>query len=391
MMTPKDLAAIKRRLNPEKRSPVLIRGCYLDPKGEILSTFHLPVGMLSQDENEKYMSLFKKILSRTPGQHLIPVNFSMEQVSDDDAYSLLMGLCRSELENDEMAQSLYECIIAWLKAEHSQALQSVEEQQKGNNWLILLLYDTFDVPFTHPDGEDDLEMSENIFNYILCCICPVQQGKEQLSYDQQDGKFHSFPAPWTAMLPGIGFMFPAFENGGANISSALFYTKDVSANHENFAKEVFHAEIGIPAAEQKETISTILQTSLKEECSMDVVQSVTEKVGELIAEQKEDKQAEPLQLSARDVRHMLESSGVSQEKAEAFEQQYTEAFGEKNETPAVNVIQTKDFRIKTPSVQIRVNPDHADLVTTKVIDGQKYIMILADGEVEVNGVQIAIT
>ena len=44
----------------------------------------------------------------------------------------------------------------------------------------------------------------------------------------------------------------------------------------------------------------------------------------------------------------------------------------------------------TPSVQIKVAPDHADLVTTRVIDGQKYIMILADGDVEVNGINIAI-
>ena len=390
MMTQKDLAAIKRRLNPDKRSPVMIRGCYLDPKGEILSTFHLPVGMLAQEENEKYMGLFKKTLSGTPGQNLIPVSFSTEQVNGDDAYALLMGLCRTELSDEDMAMSLYDCIIRWLRSEYAGTQQSVEEQQKGNNWLILLLYDSFDVPYTHPDGEDDLEMSENIFNYMLCAICPVQQGKDQLSYDAQDGKFHSFPAPWVAMQPGMGFMFPVYENGGANISSALFYTKDVTRNQDNFAKEVFHAEISMPASEQKETISSILQNSLKEECSMDVVQSVAEKVGEMIAEQKEDKLAEPLHMSARDVRQVLEHSGVSAEKAEAFEQQYTEVFGDKKETPAVNIIPTREFKVKTPSVQIKVSPDHADLVTTKVIDGQKYIMILADGEVEVNGVNIAI-
>ena len=390
MMTQKDLAAIKRRLNPDKRSPVMIRGCYLDPKGEILSTFHLPVGMLAQEENEKYMGLFKKTLSGTPGQNLIPVSFSTEQVNGDDAYALLMGLCRTELSDEDMATALYSCIIRWLKSEYAGTQQSVEEQQKGNNWLILLLYDTFDVPYTHPDGEEDLEMSENIFNYILCAICPVQQGKDQLSYDAQDGKFHAFPAPWVAMQPGMGFMFPSYENGGANISSALFYTKDVTRNQDNFAKEVFHAEISMPASEQKETISSILQNSLKEECSMDVVQAVNEKVSEMILQQKEDKQAEPLQLSGRDVSKVLESAGVSEEKVEAFRQSYTDTFGEKAEIPAVNVISTKEFKVVTPSVQIKVAPDHADLVTTRVIDGQKYIMILADGDVEVNGINIAI-
>ncbi|MBQ6527077.1 MAG: DUF4317 family protein, partial [Clostridia bacterium] len=134
----------------------------------------------------------------------------------------------------------------------------------------------------------------------------------------------------------------------------------------------------------------ILQNTLKEECSMDVVQAVNEKVGEMIQQQKEDKQAEPLQLSGHDVSRVLESAGVSEEKVEAFKQSYSETFGEKAAIPAVNIVSPKEFKVQTPSVQIKVAPDHADLVTTRVIDGQKYIMILADGDVEVNGINIAI-
>ena len=48
------------------------------------------------------------------------------------------------------------------------------------------------------------------------------------------------------------------------------------------------------------------------------------------------------------------------------------------------------FQVETPSVSIKVDPEHADLVSTRVIDGQRYILILADGAVEVNGIQVAI-
>ena len=389
-MTQKDIATIKRRLNPEKRNPSLIRGCYVDMKGNILTTFRKSVIEIPTEELQKYLVIFRKSLTGTHGQQLLPILFTNDQVESDSAYQGLMALCRTELEDEQVAHDLYENIITWMRSEFSGALQSVEEQQKGANYLILLMYDSFDVAYKHPDGEEDMEMSESIFNYVLCAVCPVQQGKEALTYFENEATFHARPADWVVGMPELGFMFPPLENGGANISQALYYTRDSSNIHEEFIRNVFHGEIMMNAAEQKENVCTILQNTLREECSMDVVQAVNEKVGEMILQQKEDKQAEPLQLSGHDVSKVLESAGVSEEKVEAFRQSYTDTFGEKAEIPAVNVVSTKEFKVVTPSVQIKVAPDHADLVTTRVIDGQKYIMILADGDVEVNGINIAI-
>ena len=389
-MTQKDIATIKRRLNPEKRSPSIIRGCYVDVKGNILTTFRKSVVQIPTEELQKYMTIFRKSLSGTYGQQLLPILFSTEQVDSDSAYEGLMGLCRTELEDEDLANAMYARIIAWMQSEYAGALQSVEEQQKGANQLILLMYDSFDVAYKHPDGEEDMEMSESIFNYVLCAVCPVQQSKESLTYFENEATFHAKPADWVVGLPDLGFMFPSLESGSANISQALYYTKDADNTHDEFIRNVFHGEILMNAVEQKENVRSILQNTLKEECSMDVVQAVNEKVGEMIQQQKEDKQAEPLQLSGHDVSRVLESAGVSEEKVEAFKQSYSETFGEKAAIPAVNIVSPKEFKVQTPSVQIKVAPDHADLVTTRVIDGQKYIMILADGDVEVNGINIAI-
>ena len=368
----------------------MIRGCYVDMKGNILTAFRKNVIEIPTEELQKYLMIFRKSLSGTHGQQLLPIAFTNEQVDSDSAYEELMALCRTELEDEQVANALYEKIIAWMRSEFAGALQSVEEQQKGANYLILLMYDSFDVAYKHPDGEEEMEMSEAIFNYVLCAVCPVQQSKEALTYFENEATFHSRPADWVVGMPELGFMFPPLENGSANISQALYYTKDSANIHEEFIRSVFHGEIKMNAAEQKENVCSILQNTLREECSMDVVQAVNEKVSEMILQQKEDKQAEPLQLSGRDVSKVLESAGVSEEKVEAFRQSYTDTFGEKAEIPAVNVISTKEFKVVTPSVQIKVAPDHADLVTTRVIDGQKYIMILADGDVEVNGINIAI-
>ena len=80
---------------------------------------------------------------------------------------------------------------------------------------------------------------------------------------------------------------------------------------------------------------------------------------------------------------------MSQEKQAAFEERYAESFGEQAAIPAVNVVAPKQFRIDTPNVSIKVDPEHSDLVETRMIDGRYYIVILADGDVEVNGMRIS--
>ena len=51
---------------------------------------------------------------------------------------------------------------------------------------------------------------------------------------------------------------------------------------------------------------------------------------------------------------------------------------------------TKQLEIATSDVTIRVNPDRGDLVETRIIDGARYILIRAEEDVTVNGVQIQI-
>ena len=92
-------------------------------------------------------------------------------------------------------------------------------------------------------------------------------------------------------------------------------------------------------------------------------------------------------LLQKAVKKVLEECGVSEAKAAAFEEHYTATFGEKAELPAVNMVSNK-FKVSTPAVNIQVDPEHAGLIETRMIDGRRYIVILADGDVEVNGVKV---
>ena len=146
----------------------------------------------------------------------------------------------------------------------------------------------------------------------------------------------------------------------------------------------------MPAAEQKEAFREILQDTLAEECSLEVVQSVHEQLCEQIAEQKHDKEAPPVKVTAPQIRQALEVCGVPEEKVAAFEERYQEQLGGGMDVRAVNVVDPRQFEVRTPNVVIKVDPDHSDLVETRVINGSKYILIRADEGVEVNGVNVSI-
>ncbi len=375
-MNQRDLAELKRRLNPDKRNPSVIRGCYTDHIGQPITSFALNVGSLYEQENEKYMALFKKLLSGQIGQNLLPLAFPAE--TDD----LLLRVRDSGLEDEEPVNELYTRLIAGIQAEHPD-MQSVEQARIANNWLILLLYDQMDVRRRDASGELDPENADLSFRYVLCAICPVKQDKPALRYDPADSVFHDRAPEWLAAAPAMGFLFPLYEGGAADVNTILFYSKDPNEAHSEFLQAAFQLEAVMPAAEQTENFQALLAQSLGRECSLDVVQEMHEVVSNLIEDR--DKDEEPLMLSRSDVARVLTDGGVSQEKVAAFEDGFDKTFGAGAVLPAVNVVQPKQFKVDLPSVSIRVDPKQADLLETRVIDGRSYLLIPIEGDISVNG------
>ncbi len=377
-MNQRDLAEIKRRLNPDKRNPSVLCGCYVDHIGNPITSFKLPIATLYEQENEKYMSLFRKVLSGQIGQALTPVAFpSGEQ-------DLLLRARNTALCDEQVLQDLFTCLIAGIRAEHPD-MQSVEDARTAENWLILLLHDALDVRRRDGNGEIDDENSDRSFSYLLCAVCPVKQEKPALRYFPADGVFHERAPEWLAGAPALGFLFPLYEGGGADVNTMLFFSKDCNDSHEAFLKAAFNVEAEMPAAAQTDNFQALLAQSLGTECSLDVVQEMHETVSGLIEEQQKDKDAEPLMLSKQDVARVLTGAGVSEEKAEAFRKGFDATFGAGAVLPAVNIVAPKQFRVDLPSVSIKVDPKQADLLETRVIDGRSYLLIPIEGDIAVNG------
>ena len=375
-MNQRDLAEIRRRLNPDKRNPSMICGCYVDYIGNPITSFSVPVATLYENENEKYMSIFKKVLSGQLGQALNPIALPPESIG------LLMKARDTGMKDETVMQELFTRMIAGIRAEHPD-MQSVEDAQNAENWLILMLHDDLDVRKRDVNDEIDYENSDRSFSYCLCAVCPVKRDKPALRYVPSDGLFHERAPEWLAGIPVMGFQFPLNEGGSADVNNMLFYSRDCKDAHEAFLKAAFNADAVMPAAEQTENFQSLLAQTLGTECSLDVVQEMHEVVSTLIEEQEKD--AEPLLLSKQDVAKVLADGGVSPERVEAFQDGFDKTFGTGAALPAVNVIAPKQFKVDLPSVSIKVDPKQADILETRVIDGRSYLLIPIEGDIAVNG------
>ena len=375
-MNRKEIAEIRRRFNADKSAITRIRGCYVNERREIVATFNRPMLSFPLEEQEKYLAIFRHTLAGVPGKNLIDIDFRPDQVMSDEAHGLLMGLRNTALTVDSGVEQLCGRIIDSLSLE--------------GNYLILLMHDAFDVPFRHRDERRVDAVSEEVFSYILVSVCPVKLTKPALSYRAEDNAFHSRDLEWVVSAPELGFMFPTFDDRSANIYSALYYARDAADLHDDFIDAVFHCDAPMPATEQKELFQSVLEESLDEELSFGVAQTVHELMRDMMEAHSQDRAAEPLEISKREVAGMLESCGVPEEKLAAFEERFDSEFGKGMSLRAVNIAEPKKFEVRTPDVVVHVNPARSDLVETRVIDGARYILIRAEEGVEVNGVNISI-
>jgi len=188
--------------------------------------------------------------------------------------------------------------------------------------------------------------------------------------------------------PELGFLFPAFDNRATNIYNALYYTHSTKVSNQAFVDALFNVQAPKPAEEQKKSFEALLTTSLEQECSLEVVQTVHDQICQCIDMHKESKVAEPLLISKEQVKSALKSCGVSELHIAKFSVDYDETFGFEAQLHPKNIINNRKFEINTPDVSIKVNPERSDLIETRIIGGVKYILICADENVEVNGVNI---
>lgn len=371
-MNKKEILEIRKQFTPANCAITRICGCYVDHEKTKVVESKDAFLSLPEEEAFKYFDIFKKTLSGTVGKNMLNLEFPLDAEMPGGTQEFLLKLRDSKLQDDMLLEEFYDKVIA--------------TYEYAENYYIVLIHAMYDIPGKSTDGLEMFDASDEVYEYLLMSICPVSLSKAGLCYNAQDNRIEDRVRDWIVDMPDKGFLFPAFNDRGTDLHSVLYYTKKSEELQPEMIDQLLGARMPMSADTQKESFQMMIEDTLGEDGDYETVRNIHETLNDLIEEHKEE--PEPLSLDVTEMRKVFEQSGVDAQKMENFDRNFETNVGEKGSLLATNIAETKKFNIETPDIVIKVNPDRADLVETRMIDGRQCLVIPVDDHIEVNGINV---
>lgn len=328
-MKKKDILELKRRLKKDDCTFTKMCGCYVDGQKNIVLNIKETFLNLREEEFYKYLEIAKKTLSGTVGNNILELNFPLDEENIGSRQQSLMALKKSKLKNDDLLDSFYKLVI--------------DSYDYTGNFLILIFHDAYDV-MTKTTDNSKLDESEEVYEYILCAICPVSLSKPALGYLEDENRIGARLRDWVVGPPDLGFVFPAFIDRSTDIHSIMYYTKNATDTHPEFMEEALGCSSKETATEQKEKFNTIIRKAVgnDDEKSDHLFMEIQETLNNMVDDHNtvNGKNAEPVILTNDTIQDLLIESGIPEEITAKIEKSYKEEFGD---TPPVaeHLIDTK--------------------------------------------------
>lgn len=428
-MNKKEVLELKRRFKKEAATFTRVCGCYVDGNHNKVCKFGNTFLNLEEDEFYKYLEIANKALSGTIGNNLLELKFPIEEEEVGGRQHILMALRASKLEDENLLDTFYDLVI--------------DTYDHAGNYLIVLFHDAYDV-MTRTKDNNNLDESEEVYEYLICAICPVDLSKPGLGFLEDEHRIGPRVRDWVVGAVDTAFLFPAFNDRSTDIHSTLFYAKNTKEPHSEFMANGLGCGIERTATEQKMAFHSIVRNVLgaEDEHTDDVLLDLQQNLSDMIDEYAEthNDDEDVFLLDKEVVTKLLADSEISEEKAAKIEKSVDEAFGEKPPA-AENVIDSKalvqnELRVekmaledqvgtltvqlnekdealaertsqliekqeeidnyiaetKTYDVVLRVKPEKASQIKSQVINGQKCLVIPMDEDehATINGVNTTV-
>lgn len=328
-MNKKEVLELKRRFKKEAATFTRVCGCYVDGNHNKVCKFGNTFLNLEEDEFYKYLEIANKALSGTIGNNLLELKFPIEEEEVGGRQHILMALRASKLEDENLLDTFYDLVI--------------DTYDHAGNYLIVLFHDAYDV-MSRTSDNNNLDESEEVYEYLICAICPVDLSKPGLGFLEDEHRIGPRVRDWVVGAVDTAFLFPAFNDRSTDIHSTLFYTKNTKEPHSEFMANGLGCGIERTATEQKMAFHSIVRNVLgaEDEHTDDVLLDLQQNLSDMIGEYAEthDDDEDVFLLDKEVVTKLLADSEISEEKAAKIEKSVDEAFGEKPPA-AENVIDSK--------------------------------------------------
>ena len=386
-MNKKEVMELKRRLKKDQCTFTKMCGCYVNGNKEKILTFQETFLNLEEEEFYKYLEIARKVLSGTVGNNLLELSFPLEEEEPGHRQHSLMAIRADGLKNTELVDILYDQIIQYYDF--------------VGNYLILLFHDAYDVMTKTSDGIS-VDESEEVFEYILCAICPVELSKPGLGYLEGENRIGSRIRDWGVGVPEQGFIFPAFTDRSTDIHSVMYYTKNAKDTHPELMEGVLGCASIRTGMEKKKAFQEIILNAVPDEDkAKNLLLDMQSEINDYVIEQEEiyPESEEPILLTQETVTTLMKNIEIPEHVSEKIEKSFQEEFVDappvceqmldskalslceqrKKEKELQHQIVTLQKRLNDSQeegqITLNVSPEKASEITADFIDGQRCLII----------------
>lgn len=364
-MNKKEIAEIKKQFTPVNCNITRIATCYVNHEKEVLLKKAETFLSLDEDEQFKYFDIFKKTLSGGKGKTLYDMEFPTED-GGSDKENLLNDLRKSELKNDVLLDAFYQRVI--------------DTYDFGENYLIVLIHGIYDVPGKTSDELVMEDASDEVYDYMLCAICPVGLSKPGLSINAEESKVENRTRDWVVDKPAHGFLYPAFNNRSMDLHSLLYYVKKTTDMQPEFAFEL----TGMPEPLISNDEEHVIMADIM---AQDPLDFATIRNFSSQAQEEMELSSEDVKVSSQKLVSMLQDAGISD--VGVIERGYKDRLGENHQVALESMVDKSKTTIKTGNSVIKVDTDCIHEVEARKVDGRLYMIIpLNENLLEVNGITV---
>ena len=368
IMNKKEILELRKTFRPEECNISRIATCYVTSEKEKILEKSQAFLSLPEEEAFKYFDILKQALSGTVGKKLYTLKTNSIHPADESPQKL-ETLRKYHMNDEGMLTDFFDSIIG--------------SYDSSENYLIIVVNGLYDIPGVTSDDQELEDASDEVYSYILTCICPVELDKPGLSIDCTKPAILDKERDWMVKNPVNALLYPAFTDRATDIHHALYFAKKAENSQDDFLKELIGSEMMLSDKEEHEWFLDTLNHAHEEQMPLETAKEIHTKLVEKSLE-KENLPSAGM-LSKKELLQVIDKE-LNADQVKDIDEDYDKTVGKENDITIKNLVNPKKMVIQTGTAKVEIDSDYADMVETKRIDGRLYLAVpLTSNDILVDG------
>ncbi|WP_432362646.1 DUF4317 domain-containing protein [Sporosarcina sp. UB5] len=386
-MNKKTIADIRKhfKLDTDLLKIIDIYNIYIrQESNEIYHEVSQPFALLDREQQELFLTNFKKVLGGKLDVKLFEVKFrrQAEEETDHTQRLLYEGLHSDDVEE-------------WKTDMQKIAQKMVQDVQYDKDIVVTFIRGNYYKPTKRHSEEAEVADRDEVYKnpFILCSMNQTELPKQTLVFDFNEKKYKSsfMTDPIINLTSPIGgFLFPCFKDNAADVNHVLYAAGKANKPNFHFIENVLDGEEIMTAEEDKVVFEEIVKSVVGDEMNTRTIANVYDEIQRMMEVDDEEEKDESIPtLDTKEVTRVLKASGLEEVDTEKVEMAFRKVIDDDTyEMKASHIVPSytsKSIKIQTKVANIAISPQDLRFVRQVEVNGKTCILIEVEEDTMIEG------